>query len=124
MSSYYNEGVGHGGFVATFATAGSVVIETFDKDLPSSNIIMQSDQRGAPTKWAGVSGFPSAVALAQLPVTGSGDAVQAVEIVQGDYFTAPATHGGGVWVVTGASEAFRVGDYFKSNLQLLKKLNI
>lgn len=123
MPSYYNEGVGHGGFAATFATAGAIIVESFNKDKPSSHLINQSDQRGVPLKWAGVAGFQTASATVQLPVTGSGDAVVVTEVALGDYFTAPATHGGGVWAVTGVGESFNVGDYWKANLQLQLKIN-
>lgn len=116
---YYNEGVGQGGFVATFTTAGSVVVESFTKDNPSSHIINQPTALGAPSKWAGVSGFKTASALVQLPVT----AGTVTEIVLGDDFTAPSTHGGGNYVVIGVSEAFQIGDYWKANLSLQKKYN-
>lgn len=114
---YYNEGVGHGGFVATFTVAGSVVVESFNPSQSSSHIIQQSNQIGAPLKWAGVSGFATASATVQLPVANGA----AVLIALGDDFTAPSSHGGGSWVVTERSEAFAVGDYWKSNLTLNKK---
>lgn len=118
MSAFYNEGVGHGGFVATFTTAGSIVVESLTKDKPSAHIINQSDSLGAPSKWAGVAGFQTASAVVQLPVTTG----TVTEIVLGDDFTAPSTHGGGAYVVTNCSEAFQVGDYWKATLQLQKKL--
>lgn len=121
--SYYNEGVGHGAFVATFATAGAVALEGFNVDRPSSHIINVPQPRGNPGKWAGVAGFVTASATAQLPCNGVGDAVTPVLIQKGDSFTAPATHGGGVWIVTGSSEAYQLGDYWKANLQLQLKLN-
>ena len=116
---YYNEGVGHGGFVATFTTAGSVVVESLTKDRPSSHIINQPTQLGAPLKWAAVSGVKTASALVQLPVaTGT-----VTEITLGDDFTAPSTHGGGNYVVVGYSGAFQMGDYWKANLSLQLKVN-
>lgn len=117
-SPYYNEGVGHGGFVATFTTAGSIVVESLNKDKPSAHVINQSDDIGAPLKWAGVAGFQGASATVQLPVTGG----TVTEITLGDDFTAPSTHGGGSYVVIGVSESFQVGDYWKANLTLQKKL--
>lgn len=116
---YYNEGLGHGAFVASFQTAGNVILEDFTKELPSAHKIMQSDQIGAPLKWAGISGFVSATATAQLPVT----AGTVTEILRGDRFTAPAAQGGGVFIVTDAGESFRVGDYWKANLQLMLQVN-
>lgn len=115
MSSvYYNEGVGQGGFIGTFATAGAVVIESWDPDKPSSHLIQQPDQFGGPLKQAGVAGFQSCQAVVQLPFNGA----TVTEIQLGDTVTAPADHGGGTWFVSHAGETFRVGDYFKSNLQL------
>lgn len=122
MSAYYNEGVGHGGFLATFATAGSIVVESLTKEKPSAHVINQGDQIGAPLKWAGVAGFETATAVVQLPTATAGGTTTVTEISPGDSFTAPSTHGGGSYVVTNASEAFQVGDYWKANLTLQKKL--
>ena len=120
MAAYYNEGVGHGGFVATFTTAGSVIVESFSKEKPST-VINQPDELGAPAKWSGVATFETASALVQLPVSGSPLVPTAIAL--GDKFTAPNTHGGGVWVVTSVSETFQQGDYFKANLGLQKQYN-
>lgn len=114
---YYNNGVGHGAFVATFGTAGSVTLENFNVDVPSSHIIDVPTSIGAAQdKWAGVSGGKTASALAQLPVT----AGTVTLIALGDSFTAPSTHGGLTWIVIGASSAFQVGDYWKANISLKK----
>lgn len=119
MPGYYDEGVGHGGFVAAFATAGNVVLESFNPDEPSAHIIQKGDEIGAPSKWAGVVGFQVASALAQLPVV----AGVVVRVRVGDSFIAPNSHGGGTWVVTSVSAAFQVGDYWKVNLGLNLRYN-
>lgn len=116
---YYNEGVGHGGFVATYTTAGSVVMESFNRDRPSSHVINVPTAIGAPSKWAGVSGFETASGTAQLPVT----AGTVTLIGLGDDFTAPSTHGGGSWVVINVGAAFQMGDYWKAAVTLQKKYN-
>lgn len=116
---FYNEGVGHGGFVATFTTAGSVTIEGFTRDRPSSHVINVPTAIGAPSKWAGVSGFETASATAQLPVT----AGTVTLLTLGDDMTAPSTHGGGSWVIIGVSAAFQLGDYWKANVTFQKKYN-
>ncbi len=116
---YYNEGVGHGGFVAAFAGAGNVVIESFSRDNPSSHIINQPNQIGSPLKWTGVSGFETASCLAQMPVV----AGVVTRIGLGDSFTAPASHGGGDYVVTNAGESFQSGDYWKANITVQRKYN-
>ncbi len=109
---YYNEGVGQGGFVAVFSTAGNVVLESFNRSKPSSHIINQPDEIGAPLKWLGVAGFETVSLLAQLPVT----AGVPTTIALGEQFTAPATHGGGTYVICDVGEAYQVGDYWKANL--------
>lgn len=120
MSAFYSEGVGQGGFIADFTTAGNVVIESFSKDIPASHVIDQPDQFGGPLKWAAVAGFVTATALAQLPF----DAVHGLtEIGQGDQFTAPDDHGGGTYVVVTVGETFQIGDYFKANLGLKLRYN-
>lgn len=118
-SSYYNEGVGHGAFVATFSTAGTVILENFSRERAESHRINQSDAIGAPLKWAGVAGFVTGSATAQLPVV----AGNVIEILPGDQFTAPTAVGGGTFVVTSAGEAFAVGDYWKASLQLQLRYN-
>ena len=116
---FHNEGVGQGGFIGVFSTAGNVILESWAKDTPSSHIINQPDQYGGPLKWAGVAGFETASALAQLPFDGA----TLTEILLGETVDAPADHGGGTWVVIGRSETFQIGDYFKANLSLQKKYN-
>jgi hypothetical protein len=116
---YYSEGVGHGGFVGTFATAGSVVLESWNRSLNSSHVINQPDQLGGPLKWAGVVGFTTATAVAQLPMSGG----NAIPILLGDTVSPPASMGGGTYVVISASEAFQMGEYWKSNLGFQKTTN-
>lgn len=116
---FYDEGVGQGGFIGAFSAAGNVVLESWNKENPASHIIDQSDQIGAPLKWAGVVGFKTASALAQLPFDGA----NLTEILQGEQVTAPASHGGGTWVVIAVGETFQVGDYFKANLTLKLRYN-
>lgn len=116
---FYTEGVGQGGFIAVFSAAGSVVVESLGKDNPASHIIQQPDQFGGPLKWAGVGGFKVGSALVQLPFDGT----VVTEILQGEEFTVPASHGGGVYVVTNVGATFQIGDYFKANLSVNLKYN-
>jgi len=116
---FHNEGVGQGGFIANFLTAGLVILESWNKDTPAAHVINQPDQYGGPLKWAGVGGFETAAALAQLPFDGT----TLTEVQQGDQVTAPDTHGGGTWIVVSKGETFQIGDYFKANLTLQKKYN-
>lgn len=116
---YFNEGVGQGGFVGAFANAGNVIIESWDPHKPSSHIIDQPDQFGGPLKWAGVAGFQTCQAVAQLPFNGG----VLTEIQLGDTVVAPADHGGGTWVVIDVGETYRAGDYHKANLGLKRETN-
>ena len=111
---YHNEGVGQGGFVGVFTLAGNVILESWNRDKPSSHIIDQPDQFGGPNKWAGVAGFETASALAQLPFDGA----NVTEIALGEQVIAPSDHGGGTWTVVSVGESFQIGDYFKANLGL------
>lgn len=114
---YYNNGVGHGAFIADFDTAGEVTLESFNPDFPSAHIIDVPTAIGAnQDKWAGVSGGPTASAVAQLPVAGG----TVTMLTLGDTFTAPATHGGLTWAIVGHSPAFQIGDYWKANISLKK----
>jgi hypothetical protein len=112
MSEFFNDGaVPHGGFIATFNTAGPVKIESFSPDLPGKTV-NRPDTISSPNGWAGVNDQPTATATAQIP-TSAGSA-----ILLGDYFTAPAGVGGGKWVVTGKGGRFNMGDYWKEELRL------
>jgi hypothetical protein len=116
---YYNEGVGQGGFIATFTLAGDLVVESLGKDDPSSHIIQQPNQVGAPLKWAGVSGFKVGSCLVQLPFDGN----NVTEVKKGEQFTVPDSHGGGIYVVTNVGATFQVGDYHKANLSINLRYN-
>lgn len=118
---FYTEGVGQGGFIATFSVAGDVIVESLGKDNPASHIIQQPDQFGGPLKWAGVGGFKVGSVLVQLPFGGAPAVV--TEIQQGETFTVPDSHGGGVYVVTNVGATFQIGDYFKANLSVNLKYN-
>lgn len=121
QTAFYNDGgVGHGAFVATFSTAGSVVLESFVVSRPAKTIA-QGNQIGAPLKQASVNDFVTATATAQVPVDSSGN--NPTPITQGETFTAPANYGGESFYVETTSDAYRVGDYWKQDLNLRKKYN-
>lgn len=120
-SAFYNDGgMGHGGFVATFSTAGAVVLESFNVDHPAKTI-EQGNAIGAPLKQASVVGFLTASATAQM-VTSS-DGTTATIIAQGDTFTAAANYGGDKWYVETAGNSYRSGEYWKQDLKLRKAYN-
>ena len=119
QTAFFNEGVGHGAFVANFASAGAVILENFSRETPEGHAILQSNQIGAPLKSAAVAGFITATATAQLNVI----AGVAQPIPQGDTFTAPATHRGGSFYVTSVGESYAVGEYWKANIQLRLRYN-
>ena len=119
MAEVFNEGVGHGAFVATLSVAGSVILENFNVEKPEAHGIMQSNQIGSPLKSASVSGFQSATCTAQLNVV----AGVAQLIAQGETFTAPTTHGGGRYYIYAIGETYQVGEYWKANLQCRKRYN-
>lgn len=116
---FYNEGLGHGAFVAMFQSAGNVILENFSRDRAIAHDIQQNDQIGAPLKFAGVAGPVTGSITAQLNVVGG----VTQPILLGDRFTAPATHGGGVWIVMSAGEQYAVGDYWKATLQIKQQQN-
>ena len=121
QTAFLNDGgVGHGAFVAQFASAGFVILEDFNPDVPSTKI-RQKNQIGAPLKQAVVADFADATAVAQIPVDNTGN--NPTFIVNGDYFTAPGNYGGGRWGVTKVSDTFRAGEYWKANIDLTLAIN-
>ncbi len=116
QTSFFNDGgVGHGGFVANFNTAGDVIIDPFSPKFPSTTI-EQGNQVGAPLKQASVSKFATASATAQIPVDNTGN--NPTFIVKGDYFTAPSNYGGGTWYVDDVGETYQSGQFWKAELGL------
>lgn len=111
-------GMGHGSFIATFTTAGSVLLENFTIDRPGKTIT-QENQIGAPLKQASVATWETATATAQTPVSGGNGTF----IARGDTFTAAANYGGDKWYVEGVSAPFRAGDYWKQELRLRRDYN-
>lgn len=121
QTSFFNDGgVGHGAFVAQFATAGAVVIESFSPDY-AAKTIEQGNQIGAPLKQASIRNFDTASATAQIPVDNSGN--NATLIGQGDYFTAAAAYGGDEWYVETLKPAYQAGSCWKVELSLRKIYN-
>lgn len=109
---FFNDGaVPHGGFLATFASAGVLVMESFSPDFPSK-VIERPSIIGAAKDWAGVKGQKTATGTVQVPDS-TGSLLQL-----GDYFTADAAHGGGKWVVTHKGQRFNMGDYWKEEISL------
>lgn len=122
QTAFYNDGgVGHGGFVAVFATAGNVILDPFNPKYPSMTI-EQGNQIGAPLKQASVSKFDTATATAQIPVDNTGN--NPTFIQKGDTFTAPANFGGDKWYVDDVGETFAAGQFWKAELSLRKSYNI
>ena len=65
QTAFYNEGVGHGAFIANMSIAGNIILEDFSVDSPSRDI-EQMNQIGAPRKQASVVGFVTATATAAI----------------------------------------------------------
>jgi hypothetical protein len=121
QTAFFNDGgVGHGGFVANFATSGAVIIDPFNAKFPSTTI-EQGNQIGAPLKQASVAKFPTATCTAQIPVDNTGN--NPTFILLGDYFTAPANYGGGKWYVDDVGETFQAGQFWKAELGLRLAIN-
>jgi len=121
QTAFFNDGgVGHGGFIATFFTAGLIILDPFTPDRPSMTIEMPN-QIGAPNKQASVSKYDTATATAQLNCDSTGNNPEF--ILRGDYFTAPANFGGETWYVDRISTPQRSGDFWKSELGLRKVYN-
>ena len=121
QTAFFNDGgVGHGGFVAVFATAGSVILDPFSPKYPSKNIA-QGNQIGAPLKQASVAEFPTATATAQTPVDNTGNNPTFIQL--GDYFTAPANYGGQKWYVDDVGDTFQSGQFWKAELGLRLAIN-
>jgi len=121
QTSFFNDGgVGHGAFVATFATAGQVILESFSPKYPATTI-EQKNQIGAPLKQASIRNFDTASATAQMPVDNTGN--NPTIIGDGDYFTAPATYGGDDWYVEDTGNTYAAGAYWKQELTLRKIYN-
>lgn len=122
QTAFYNDGgVGHGGFVATFATAGSVILSPFTPKYASMTI-EQGNQIGAPLKQASIVKFNTATATAQIPVDSTGNTPTLIGL--GDTFTAPAAYGGDKWYVDDVSSTYQDGQFWKSELSLRKSYNI
>lgn len=118
----YNEGVGHGGFIATLANAKNIYIESFNVNHPSKKI-QQHNQIGAPRKQAFVADFITATATAAIEVTeGSNPVTAPVIVLIGDTF-GPDPVEGLNWVVESTGETFQQGDYWKANLNLSARYN-
>lgn len=121
QTSFFNDGgVGHGGFVANFQTAGAVILDPFSPKDPSTTI-EQGNQIGAPLKQASVSKYKTATATAQIPVDNTGN--NPTFILKGDYFTAPNNYGGESWYVDDVGETFAAGQFWKAELSLRKIYN-
>jgi hypothetical protein len=110
QTAFYNEGVGHGAFIANISAAGNVILEDFMVTDPSKKIL-QSNQIGAPIKAAGVSDFVTFSAVAQCPL----NAGNPVIILKGETFADP--YYGFTWWIEEVSPAFRVGEYWKQNIK-------
>ncbi len=124
QTAFYNDGgVGHGGFVALFAsgvTTYSCILDPFNRKDPSTTI-EQGNQIGAPLKQASVSKFVTATATAQIPVDNAGN--NPTFISKGDTFTAPANFGGEKWYVDDVGETFAAGQFWKAEISLRKVYN-
>lgn len=111
QTAFYNEGVGHGSFVATVSIAGAVILDDFMVTDPSKKI-NQANQIGAPLKAAGVSDFMTFSATAQTPLNNLNNPVL---LLKGETFADPFY--GFTWWIEEVSPAFRVGEYWKQNIK-------
>lgn len=113
----YNEGVGHGAFIAPFQTAGNVILESFDPHT-GSKVIEQDNQIGAPRKQALVQTWITATATAAIEVTEGTNPVTAPKVVQiGDTF-GPDPFENLKWVVNDNGRTYQAGSYWKQSLML------
>jgi hypothetical protein len=121
QTAFYNDGgVGHGGFVANFQTAGAVIINPFNPKYPSKTI-EQTNQIGAPLKQASVVGFDTATGTCQIPVDNTGN--NPTFIQRGDYFIAPANYGGEWWYADDIGNTFQDGQFWKAEVNFRKIIN-
>jgi hypothetical protein len=109
QTAFYNEGVGHGAFVAAISTAGNTILEDFMVDDPGKKI-NQGNQIGAPLKAAGVSDFVTFTATAQTQLLLGNP----ILLLKGETFVDP--YYGFTWWIDKVSPAFRVGEYWKQNI--------
>lgn len=113
MSEFFNDNaVPRGGFIAAFHGAGAVKVERYNPVRPSK-VVERPDEVGGPNGWSGVAAQNRGTATVQIP-TSSGSA-----IALGDYFTEPAAFGARKMVVTEASDAYAMDDYWKQDLTLM-----
>ncbi len=121
QNAFYNEGVGHGGFVAAMSASGNVIIEDFSVDDPSKKI-NQTNQIGAPRKAAGIEDFMTGTATAAIEVSEGGNPVTNPIIVEkGETFTDPFY--GFHWWVEKVGGAFRAGDFWKQTITFQRRYN-
>ena len=121
QTSFFNDGgVGHGGFVAIFKTAGSVILDPFSPSYEGMTI-EQKNQIGAPLKQVSIDQFDTATATAQIPVDNTGNTP--TFLFKGDYFTAPAAYGGFSWYIEKVGDTFQSGQFWKAELTLRRIYN-
>lgn len=113
--AFYLEGMGHGAFIAAFATAGNIIITDFAINTPST-VIEQKNQIGAPLKQAGITGFVTWTATAQTLVTqGTNPVTNPVIIKQGDEFTEPYENR--ICWVAEVDETYRAGEFWTQSIR-------
>lgn len=110
-SEFFNDnGVPHGSFIATFASAQAIKLENFNAEDPGK-VINRGDEIGSPNGWAGVEDQMTATATAQI-ATSAGSALH-----KGDYFVSDGARHSYKWVVVGKSERYQAGDYWKEEVR-------
>jgi hypothetical protein len=118
--AFYNEGVGHGGFIAQFSVSGFVIITDYSFNNPSK-VIEQANQIGAPLKQAAVSTFATWTATAQTPVQAGTNPVSNPVIVQrGETFKDNLNRN--CWVAE-VDETYRAGEFWMQNIRGRQVLN-
>ena len=110
QSAFYNEGVGHGPFVANISVAGNIILDDFMVTDPSKKI-NQGNQIGAPMKAAGISDFMTFSATAQTQL----NVGNPILLAKGETFTDPYYNY--TWWIEEVSPTFRVGEYWKQNIK-------
>jgi hypothetical protein len=114
QAAFYNEGMGHGAFIAQCTFSGLVVLADFSIETPA-RVIEQTNQIGAPLKQAAVTGFVTWTATAQTPVTeGTNPVTNPVIIQQGEAFVEPF-RGRTCWVAQ-IGEVYRAGEFWMQNI--------
>lgn len=109
MDFFNDNAIPHGGFIASFLSAGAVKVERYNPIQPAK-VVERPDIDGGPNGWSGVAAQNRATATVQIP-TSAGSA-----IAQGDNFIEPVAFGSRQMVVTEISDVYEMDGYWKQEL--------